>query len=61
MKRIIYQLPTKSATINEDGKEVFVDDLTPSDIPWSAENEKKVKAEAFAGQYTIYDDGLPEF
>ena len=60
MKRILYMVPCKTIIINEAGEEEIRDDLTPANIPWSAENEERAKRESYNGEYTIKDDGQPE-
>jgi hypothetical protein len=60
MKRIKYKF--LSAEINHgteekpEIKQIFID----KSMTWSEANEEIVKAEAYNGEYEIYDDGQPE-
>ncbi len=52
MKKIMYEI--YQSTING------VDITLPKELPWSEVDEETTKAEAYKGEYTIYDDGQPE-
>lgn len=43
-------------TTLEDGKVITI----PKEMPWSDVHEEIAKAEAYNGEYEIYDDGQPE-
>lgn len=53
MKKIKYEI-YQSTT--EDGADITI----RKEMPWSEVNEETAKAEAYKGDYTVYDDGQPE-
>ncbi len=53
MKKIKYEL-YQSTT--EEGVDITIS----KELPWSEVDEETAKAEAYKGEYTIYDDGEPE-
>lgn len=59
MKVIKYQM---QQTVILDGVEQPLSEEYMSSvvIPYSAENEERAKAEAYKGEYEIFDNGLPE-
>ena len=59
MKVIKYQM---QQTVVIDGVEQPLSEEYMSSvvIPYSAESEERAKAEAYKGEYTIEDNGLPE-
>lgn len=60
MKKIFYYIPCQSFIINESGEKETVDELCGVELPWSAANEEKAKAEAHNGKPEIFDDGQPD-
>ena len=43
-------------TVTEEGEEI----LSPVEMGWNERNEETARMEAYNGEYTIEDDGLPE-
>ena len=59
MKWIYYNLCTEvNCDTSEEPKNEQI--LSPVKMSWSEANEEIAKAEAYNGEYTIEDDGLPE-
>ena len=61
MKKIIYKIACKRKSLDENKQEILIDDLCSVEIPWSEENENMAKSESYNGEFTIEDDGKPEF
>lgn len=59
MKIIKYYLCVKVNTGTETEPE-YIDLLSAVEMPWNEGNEAIAKAEAYKGEYTIEDDGVPE-
>ena len=61
MKYIIYQIDGHTSLYDPTTEEVQeVSLLAKVEMPWSEANEEIAKAEAYNGEYEIYDDGQPE-
>lgn len=59
MKVIKYQMlqDVEIDGVEQPKSEEYMSSVT---IPYSEENEERAKAEAYKGEYTIEDNGLPE-
>lgn len=59
MKFLRYQIIVSGKPVDENEHSIE-SVLSEKTIPYSIENEKIAKAEAYNGEYTIEDDGKPE-
>lgn len=59
MKFLRYQIIVSGKPVDEN-EHPIESVLSEKTIPYSIENEKIAKSEAYNGEYTIEDDGKPE-
>lgn len=59
MKILKYNICTR-VNHGTDEKPEIEEILSPVEMGWSESNEEIAKKEAYNGEYTIEDDGLPE-
>jgi hypothetical protein len=59
MKRIKYYINNAVNTGTEEKPE-WTDNLFLKDVPYSETNEEIARREAYNGEYTVEDDGVPE-
>lgn len=61
MKYIVYKIKGYTSVYDPETEEVKdTPILSKVEMPWSEANEEIAKAEAYNGEYEIYDDGQPE-
>lgn len=60
MKCIIYKFKSTMQIVDENGDTVDKDFIGAAKAEYSEEKLEQVKATAYNGEYTVYDDGQPE-